>query len=390
MCACGYLARSAANSGVVQTRSPMLSRRITRMRRYLALVDYHFDFMHLDRAYATTVTRATTIDATKLRRVLLIMPYWLGDAVMVSPLFTALKRHIPEAEIDALIADNLAELVEHDPAISRVHHIGQAWRRSGVLKTLAPRLRLLRELRRRRYDVLIQPSDGSWGAALALLLRIPYAVGVSASAHRQPVKRFFWRHAFSHQHDVMPGHAVQNNLALLGSLGVHAPQEPMTVVPGESAAAAIARRLQALDLSDFVLLAPTSSKSGTSRETDFGLSADQCRELLVQLTKRGERVIVTSAPVKQEMDLVGSATAGLDAIDLSGQLGLGELAALVGKAKCAICMDSGTMHLAAAMRTPVVAIFIKGNPIRTGPWQVKHRVVRSADQVIEAMRAIME
>ncbi len=360
------------------------------MRRYLALVDYHFDFMHLDRAYATTVTRATTIDATKLRRVLLIMPYWLGDAVMVSPLFTALKRHIPEAEIDALIADNLAELVEHDPAISRVHHIGQAWRRSGVLKTLAPRLRLLRELRRRRYDVLIQPSDGSWGAALALLLRIPYAVGVSASAHRQPVKRFFWRHAFSHQHDVMPGHAVQNNLALLGSLGVHAPQEPMTVVPGESAAAAIARRLQALDLSDFVLLAPTSSKSGTSRETDFGLSADQCRELLVQLTKRGERVIVTSAPVKQEMDLVGSATAGLDAIDLSGQLGLGELAALVGKAKCAICMDSGTMHLAAAMRTPVVAIFIKGNPIRTGPWQVKHRVVRSADQVIEAMRAIME
>jgi len=354
------------------------------MRRYSALVGYHFDFMHLDGAYATTVTRATTIDATKLRRVLLIMPYWLGDAVMVSPLFTALKRHIPEVEIDALIADNLAELVEHNPAISRVHHIGQAWRRSGVLKTLAPRLRLLRELRRRRYDVVIQPSDGSWGAALALMLRIPYAVGVSASAHRQPVKRFFWRHAFSHQHDLTPGHAVQDNLALLSSLGAHAPQEPMTVVPGESAAAAIARRLQALDLSDFVLLAPTSSKS------DFGLSADQCRELLVRLTKRGERVIVTSAPVKQETDLVGSATTGLDAIDLSGQLGLGELAALVGKAKCAICMDSGTMHLAAAMRTPVVAIFIKGNPMRTGPWQVKHRVVRSADQVIEAMRALIE
>ncbi len=218
------------------------------------MVGYHFDFMHLDRAYATTVTRATTIDATKLRRVLLIMPYWLGDAVMVSPLFTAL---------------------------------------SGVWKTLAPRLQLLRVLQRRRYDVVIQPSDGSWGAALALMLRIPYAVGVSASAHRQPVKRFFWRHAFSHQHDLTPGHAVQNNLALLSSLGVHAPQEPMTVVPGKSAAAAIARRLQALDLSDFILLAPTSSKS------DFGLSADQCRELLVRLTKRGERVIVTSAPLSR-------------------------------------------------------------------------------------------
>jgi ADP-heptose:LPS heptosyltransferase len=141
------------------------------------LVGYHFDFMHLDRAYATTVTRATTIDATKLRRVLLIMPYWLGDAVMVSPLFTALKRHIPEVEIDALIADNLAELVDHNPAISRVHHIGRAWRRSGVWKTLAPRLQLLRELRRRRYDVVIQPSRRIVGRSACLDAAYPLRRG---------------------------------------------------------------------------------------------------------------------------------------------------------------------------------------------------------------------
>jgi heptosyltransferase-3 len=64
-------------------------------------------------------------------------------------------------------------------------------------------------------------------------------------------------------------------------------------------------------------------------------------------------------------------------IDLSGQLTLAELGALIGAARLFIGVDSAPMHMAAAMGTPVVALFGPSGDAEWGPWRVPHRVVAS-------------
>ena len=63
--------------------------------------------------------------------------------------------------------------------------------------------------------------------------------------------------------------------------------------------------------------------------------------------------------------------------DLCGQLSLAELAALIGHARLFVGVDSAPMHMAAAMGTPVVALFGPSGDAEWGPWQVPHRVVAS-------------
>jgi len=64
-------------------------------------------------------------------------------------------------------------------------------------------------------------------------------------------------------------------------------------------------------------------------------------------------------------------------IDLSGQLSLKQLAALTANARCFVGVDSVPMHIAAAMQTPVVALFGPSGDLEWGPWQVRSRVITS-------------
>jgi heptosyltransferase-3 len=80
-----------------------------------------------------------------------------------------------------------------------------------------------------------------------------------------------------------------------------------------------------------------------------------------------------------ELELVRAIRAACtsETIDLSGQLTLKQLAALSGRAKLFVGVDSAPMHIAAAMGTPVVALFGPSGELEWGPWQVAHRVVAS-------------
>jgi len=101
--------------------------------------------------------------------------------------------------------------------------------------------------------------------------------------------------------------------------------------------------------------------------------------LLDELGRRGERVLVTAAPDPSERELVDDMLARTRArvVDLSGRLTLKELAALAARARLFIGVDSAPMHIAAAMRTPVVALFGPSGELEWGPWHVAHRVVAS-------------
>lgn len=296
-----------------------------------------------------------------------------GDVLLASPVFTALKQALPACEIDALVYAETAPMLAGHPAIDRLHAIDRRKGKTG----LADELRLFSALRARNYDLLIHLTENWRGAWLARFLR-PRCAVATFSPIRPPAR--LWRRAFTHLAPLPPlgnRHTVDCHLDALRRLGIRPRLEDtaLVFVPGMEAETRVDALLAGHDLSagGWVHLHPAS------RWLFKAWTVEGYAELIDRLTARGQRVVMTTGPDSREMALAAEIRARCRAapVDLSGQLSLKELGALIARARLSICVDSLPMHLAAAAGTPVVALFGPSNEREWGPWQVPHRVVAS-------------
>ncbi len=325
---------------------------------------------------------ADAIDPSLMRRVLVIKLRHHGDVLLASPVFTVLRRALPGAEIDALVYRETAGMLEGHPAIASVHTIDRDWKRSGVWKQAAAENRLLRMLASRRFDLIVHLTEHPRGAWLARLLRPRYAVARELSnAH------WLWRTSFTHYYRLprsRPRHTVECNLDALRRLGIQpaSDERALVFVPSErdAARATSVMRDHGLERSRFIVLHPGS------RWLFKSWTPERYAALIEAVVGDGWRVVLTGAPDPRERELVVATLAGLTSAtrrsmvtDLSGALDLRELAALVREARAFVGVDSAPMHIAAAMQTPVVALFGPSGEIEWGPWRVPHRVVASGE-----------
>jgi heptosyltransferase-3 len=319
------------------------------------------------------------IDTSLVRRALVTKLRHHGDVLLASPVFTVLQNALPGAQIDALVYRETAPLLEGHPAVTRLHTIDRNWKRRGWLAQWRAETTLLGALRERRYDLVVHLTEHPRGAWLCRLLRPRYAVG-----RELPRAHWLWRTSFTHYYRLpraRPRHMVECNLDALRRLGLQPDlaQRRLVLVPGE-ADATRARQLCAqhrLETRRFIQLHP-GSRWQFKCWTAPGYAA-----LLASLVGDGWRVVITGAPDAHEQRLVAAVFDLLPAatreqvVDLAGALSLRELAALTQQARLFIGVDSAPMHIAAAMGTPVVALFGPSGEIEWGPWQVPHRVVAS-------------
>jgi len=302
-----------------------------------------------------------------------------GDVLLASPVFTALARAAPGIAIDALVYADTAPMLAGHPAIAQLHTIDRGWKRAGPLAQARAEWRLLRALRTRRYDLLIHLTEHPRGLTLARLLRPRWAVV------REPDRRAaLWRRSFTHFYKLparTERHMVEQNLDALRRIGIYpdAAERRLVLVPGAAAEARVAALLteHRLVRRGFVQVHPGS------RWLFKCWPAAATAALIERIAALRLRVVVTGAPDERERTLVSAVLALLpaatraDVVDLTGQLTLPELAALTAGARAFAGVDSAPMHIAAAMRTPTLALFGPSSEIAWGPWSVAHRVVAS-------------
>jgi heptosyltransferase-3 len=310
-----------------------------------------------------------------LRRALVIKLRHHGDVLLASPVFSVLKNHAPQIEIDALVYADTAPMLEGHPAIARVHGIDRNWKKLGTLARLSAELGLFSRLRERRYDLIVHLTEHPRGAWLARMLGARHAV-----APRVASKPKFWRASFTHLYSQPLNarrHMVERNLDALRRIGIQpgGGERRLTLVPGPGAEARVDGLLAQHGLAgrSFVHFHPAS------RWQFKCWPVEKNAELIRCLQDEGERVVVTCAPDAREMEfaeaMLGQAGAGV--ANLAGQLSLKELGALAQRARLFVGVDSAPMHIAAAMGTPVVALFGPSGELEWGPWGVPHRVVTS-------------
>ena len=300
-----------------------------------------------------------------------------GDVLLTTPVYSVLKRAARQAEIDALIYRDTLPMLEFNPNLAVVHTIDKRWKKEGLGSQAASEWRLLSALKARRYDLVIHLTNHRRGAWLVRLLSPRWSI---APKLREPPR--FWNNSFSHLYpsalSVGSGsplghrHTVEQNLDSLRRLGIAIAYAPsLTMIPGTEGEIDADRFLDEKGVQgDYIVLQPTS------RWLFKCWSVERNAELIHALLDRGETIVLSCAPDPRERAMVGAIVGALGA---AGQLPenlkladdggtLNRLAALIGRARLFIGIDSAPMHIAAAMGTPAVALFGPSSELAWGPW----------------------
>ena len=315
------------------------------------------------------------VNLASVRRALVVKLRHHGDVLLASPVFQVLRNRAPHLEVDALVYADTRDMLAGHPAIAQLHGIDRAWKRQGWISQAREENALLSTLRGRGYQLVVHLTPHWRGAWLTQALRPRWSVAPAR-------KNAAWGWCFSHLYRTPPDtprHTVESNLDALRRLGIY-PEEaekPLVMNPGEAASARVDALLAGAGIAarGFIHVHPTSRwlfKAWTERAN---------AELLRRLARDGHRLVVTAAPDAREKALVARilGEAATPVLDLSGQLTLREMAALSGRARLFFGMDSAPMHIAAAMGTPVVALFGPSDERVWSPWRVPHRVVTMSE-----------
>jgi len=316
------------------------------------------------------------VPVATLSRALVIKLRHHGDVLLAGPVLSALKAHAPGIEVDALVYDDTAPMLEGHPALSRLHVVGRNWRSLGALSRLAAERRLFAALRERRYELLVHLCEQPRGAWLARGLGARHSV-----APRIAARGSFWQKSFTHLYPLLNNgkrHQVELNLDALRRIGIQPAVEARGVVfvPGAEAEARVAGLLREHGLHEggYVHMHPAS------RWRFKCWPAEKNAELINRLGIEGRRVVLTAAPEEDELAFIADIVARMQApvVNLAGRLSVRELGALASRAQAFVGVDSMPMHLASAMGTPVVALFGPSGDIEWGPARGNFRVVTSA------------
>ena len=300
------------------------------------------------------------------RRALVLKLRHHGDVLLSAPVFSVLKAHAPALEVDALVYDDTAPMLEGHPAISNLYLVGRKWRSENAFNRLGKETALFNTLRARRYDLIVHLSEQPRGAWLARWLGARYSV-----APKMADRGAFWRNSFTHFYPLIARrHMVEVNLDALRRIGIQpAPEErKVTFVPGAPAEQAVNALL---DGRPFIHLHPAS------RWRFKCWPAEKNAELIDRFAAEGHQVVLTAAPDETQMIDEILAKCRSKPVNLAGKLTLKQLGALIARAQLFVGVDSMPMHLAAALGVPTVALFGPSGEAEWRPWNVAHRVIRS-------------
>ncbi|MFB9886480.1 putative lipopolysaccharide heptosyltransferase III [Balneatrix alpica] len=316
------------------------------------------------------------IDFSQIKRVLVIKLRHHGDVLLSSPVIACLKQAHPHLEVDALVYQDTAPMLQLHPQLSQLHCIDRQWKKSGLKHQLQQEWRLLQRLKDRGYDLLIHLTESRRGAWLSRLLKPRYAV-TRRYHHRQDR---FWKNSFSHHYQSPGGnrrHTVEMHLDALRCLGLQPSlaQRRLVLQAGEEAQASLKRKLEQAGLSQ-----PYLHLHPCSRWLFKCWDEAKVATLLQRLHQQGWPLVISAAPDAQELAMIEriEAQAQIPLINLAGQLSLLELAALIEQARLFIGVDSVPMHMAAALGTPTVSLFGPSGDKEWGPWMVPHRLITSS------------
>jgi ADP-heptose:LPS heptosyltransferase len=281
------------------------------------------------------------------RHVLFIQHRRIGDVLLCTPALRALARRFPDARIDFLVEPPAEEVLRGHPLLSRLLVAPRD-------KKLSSFWRLTRELRRVRYDWVIDFFSNPRSAQFTFVTGAPLRIGLDRRG-----RRWAYTHHIVEEAEDLDLYAVDLRLKVLAQLDVPCAGRELEIYSDRVDATQTAR------VNEFLKDVPQNKPlvavaTGTSNPAKR-YPADLTARVITLLQQQGCTIVLTSGPY--ETELGQEILSHLDTpVPFLSNARVPTLAALYRRVQLYVGPDSGTKHVAAACRLPTVTIFSLGRP----------------------------
>ncbi len=295
------------------------------------------------------------------KKILIIKPSSLGDIVHSLPVLNALKDTFPEAEIHWVVAKGLEGLLECHPMIKKLWIINKdQWKNVKYIKeTVSEFKEIYKKIKDESYDIAIDLQGLLRSGLLTYSTKSPLRIGFKDAREGSSI---FYTHKIKASIDT---HAVERYLKAAQSLGCNSEdiKFPMPFIKGTEDICNLRKKIK-----DYAVIVPSARwRTKIWQAEKFGRLAS-----MINI----KSIIIGSSSDIEKAKKIEALSSG-KALSLAGKTSIRDIIYLIRGARYVITNDSGPMHIAAALKIPVIAIFGPTNPIRTGPYGEGHLVIRS-------------
>jgi heptosyltransferase-3 len=299
-------------------------------------------------------------------RLLFVKLKHIGDALIMTPMLTAVRRQYPQAQIWVVVRKGCEGILSGCTAIDRIVTSAPAEARRRSTMNWVKDVKLAWQLRQQGFDHAFELGEGDRGRWLAGLS----GARIRCLAHGGPAIGWWWRQRFNAFSDTQPldgCHRAERDYRIVnGTLPLGVPLPPLAFARERTQPWAPAETAR-----DFILVHPGTRWHRKRWPVEHWI------ELCRHLQQRCERIILSAGPDAEELktaDEIHRALGG-GTLNSAGQLSWAQLAGLLYRAKLFVGVDTAAMHLAAACQTPGVALFGPTREDEWRPWQAPHVVV---------------
>ena len=299
------------------------------------------------------------LDAQKMenrvRKLLVRLPNWVGDAMMALPALSVLRERFRETEITFLGKGAVLDLFRENRIADRFMEI------KGPSRSFIAKWELVRKLKSERYEMAILLQNAFEAAFIAFLAAIPERIG-----YKRDGRGFLLSRAVNPPEN-RGMHQTDYYLNLLSGIEGIRPlsRAPALVISREEVRGADDRlRELGVDLGRPVVGVHAGAAYGSAKRWESERFSRLCDRIV---REKNAQILLFGS--KEEKPIVDEIKREMEekAINLAGQTTLRELIALISSCRLFLSNDSGPMHIASALNVPLVAIFGPTDPRETAP-----------------------
>ncbi|MFN2490001.1 MAG: glycosyltransferase family 9 protein [Actinomycetota bacterium] len=294
----------------------------------------------------------------------------LGDVLMTTPALRALGASEPRPRLTLLTSQAGAEAARLVPEVGETIVYDAPWLKASRPRVdAAPEFAMAERLKACRFDAAVIFTVYTQSPLPAALLCHLAGIPLRLAHCRENPYGLLTEWVPEPEPERCIRHEVQRQLDLVAGVGFCCGDDSLSLTVPEEARARVAALLEPLSLRERVVVVHPGASAPSRRYAPAGF-ADAARRLV----EEGCSVIFTGAAHEEGLVDEVRALAGAPTNSLAGRLGLAGLAALLERASLLISNNTGPIHVACAVGTPVVDIYALTNPQHT-PWGVPHRVL---------------
>jgi heptosyltransferase-3 len=282
----------------------------------------------------------------------------IGDVLLLTPLIKNLKLHYPDATIDIALNKGTEEMITLNPNINEIFIYDRAKVKSfNLIKRIFSEIQFAKNIRNKKYDIVINTTEGDRGAQLALFSGAKQKIGYNS------IKNKFLSNVFD---IALPKqglrHTIEMNLDPLRALNLPIKDKKVEIFWSKSDEDKVDTLIKN---KNFIHIHPLSRwLFKCIKDETMAQIIDFCK------TEIKKEVILTAAPDKQEIEKLNKiiSLCKTNPINIGGTLTLKQTAYLNKKAAFFIGVDTAIMHISAANDIPVLAFFGPSGADHWGPW----------------------